>query len=239
MSTTLPLTDDEYDRLLSVIWNPRDRCLVILGCYTGFRISELLSLTIGDVFAHGQVLATVTVPYSRMKGKRRARSCTLSIAPQNAVATWLARLRSERPLHPDVPLFLSQRLTPSGAMRAMTRERAYQMLAGYCEEAKIPGCRGTHTLRKTFATTVYAAFDRDLRKTQLALGHASISSTAHYLSSCCDEVQETIQTITIGANEKGSTNDAAQIELFEEGIHRAQGDDAGSHSRVLQFRGRS
>lgn len=241
MGTTLPLTDEEYDRLLNVIRKPRDRCLVILGCYTGFRISELLSLRVGDVFAYGQVLRAVTVPQSRMKGKRRARSCALSLVPQNAIATWIAHIRKARPVHPSLPVFHSMR--PHDHAKQLTRERIYQMLTVYFEAAKIPGCRGTHSLRKTFATTFYAAVDRDLRKTQRALGHASISSTAHYLSTCIDEIQETIQGITIGANQGGSTNDEAQIELFGPQYLRegelSQGDHEGGNRGILQFPGRS
>ena len=38
---------------------PRDRCLLLLGVYTGFRVSELLSLTVGDVLTRGDQVASV------------------------------------------------------------------------------------------------------------------------------------------------------------------------------------
>jgi integrase len=34
----------------------RDKALFILGVKSGFRISELLSLTVGDVWQHGRVV---------------------------------------------------------------------------------------------------------------------------------------------------------------------------------------
>ena len=54
---------------------------------------------------------------------------------------------------------------------------------------------GTHSLRKTFADRVYDALDRDLVKTQRALGHRNINSTVHYLSFQEEEIDAAIAAI--------------------------------------------
>ncbi len=43
----------------------RDRALFLVGLYTGFRITELLSLRWHDFLRHGQVLASLTIAQQR------------------------------------------------------------------------------------------------------------------------------------------------------------------------------
>ena len=80
-----PLTDAEVAIVAQSFggtYATRDRALFVLGIKTGFRISELLSLTIGDVYQHGQVVARVTVKRAHMKRKVEGR--TLAAAPRGA-----------------------------------------------------------------------------------------------------------------------------------------------------------
>jgi integrase len=72
-----PLTDDEVDLVLQSFggrYALRDRALFLLGIYTGFRITELLSLRLADVAPHQQVVPRITVPRRHMKGKYASRS---------------------------------------------------------------------------------------------------------------------------------------------------------------------
>ena len=52
----------------------RDRALFLVGLYTGFRITELLSLRWRDCLRHGQVAAAVTVARRAMKNEQRGRT---------------------------------------------------------------------------------------------------------------------------------------------------------------------
>jgi integrase len=71
------LTADEVARVSQAFrgtYAERDRALFILGIKTGFRISELLSLRVGDVWQHGRFVDYVAVQRRYMKGKIQGRS---------------------------------------------------------------------------------------------------------------------------------------------------------------------
>lgn len=67
-----PLTDSEVNLVLSHTDNLMHRTLFILGIRTGFRISELLSLTTKDIDEN-----SITVRRCNMKGKHSNRSVVL------------------------------------------------------------------------------------------------------------------------------------------------------------------
>ena len=59
-----PLTDDEIVRLLDACtgrYRARDVALITIGIYTGFRISEILSLTVAGVWTGSEVVKEVHV----------------------------------------------------------------------------------------------------------------------------------------------------------------------------------
>jgi integrase len=65
------LTDDEVKRVRQSFhgrYAKRNEALVVLGVACGFRISELLSLRVGDVLQHGRIVDRVTVARRFMKG---------------------------------------------------------------------------------------------------------------------------------------------------------------------------
>jgi site-specific recombinase XerD len=71
-----PLTSKEVANVLktfSVTYAARDRALFILGLKSGFRISEMLSPKVQDVWKDGKVAEAVSVARKRMKGKVAAR----------------------------------------------------------------------------------------------------------------------------------------------------------------------
>jgi integrase len=67
-----PLTNDEITSVLrafSGTYAARDRALFVIGLKSGFRISEMLSLRVQDVWRGGKVVEAVSVAQKRMKGK--------------------------------------------------------------------------------------------------------------------------------------------------------------------------
>lgn len=80
MKGSRPLTDTEVELIagsFSGRYALRDRAIFILRVKTGLRISELFSLTIGDVVQHGQMVERVAVQRRRMKRKVEGRTVLL------------------------------------------------------------------------------------------------------------------------------------------------------------------
>jgi integrase len=151
----------------------RDRALFVLGLKTGFRISELLSLKVKDVWKDGQVVKVVSVPRKAMKGKHAARSLPLHEDARAAIRAWLEVMGTHRP---EAYLFEGQRKG-----KAIDRTQAYRILQAAYKANGLEGKLGSHAMRKTFAHGVYEKLGHDLVKTQKALGHKNINSTVSYL----------------------------------------------------------
>ena len=120
-----PLTSEEIARVLKTFsgaYAARDRALFILGLKSGFRISEMLSLKVSDVWKDGKVSEAVSVAQKRMKGKVAARRVPLNPEAARAIQDWLDVLGMHRP---DAPLFESQRKG-----KAIDRTQAYRILEG-------------------------------------------------------------------------------------------------------------
>lgn len=171
-----PLTYDEVAALLQELRSPRDRCLLVLGICTGFRISELLSLTWNDVIKYDEIVDRIHVQRKNMKGKMRSRSAPLRPEAKDA----LAHYRNQVTINPHERLFDYHRSRFDANLR-----RAASRL-------RLSGKISSHSMRKTFAQNVQEANGRNIYITQQALGHASIQSTVSYLSFDQGEVDAAI-----------------------------------------------
>ena len=175
----------------------RDRLLLVLGCGTGYRITELLSLTVGQVWDGETARTEVLVARRNMKGGAgvhcravRSRRVPLSARIQEMVAEYVATFPS--PTLPDAALFRTGR----SAEAAMNRSSAFRMLAQAARDCGIdPGRIATHTLRKTFVARAYRASGCDLIKTQRIVGHRSPLTTARYLETDQSELDELVRTL--------------------------------------------
>ena len=183
-----PLDNDEIGNVIKAFsgtYAARDRALFVLGIKSGFRISEMLSLEVSDVWRDGKVVEAVSVAGKQMKGKPAARRVPLNQEAARAIQEWLEIMGTHRP---EALLLESQRKG-----KAISRVQAYRILERAYDEAGLRGKLGTHAMRKTFAHRVYEVLEHDLVKTQRALGHKNINSTVSYLGFGADaEVNEAI-----------------------------------------------
>lgn len=189
-----PLTESEVEAVLAELSGPRrarDRALFLLGVRSGFRISEILSLRLGDVVQAGRVVERVRVMRRHMKGKREGRTVLLHPAARAALGAWVEELRSDGYMTTDSFVFQSRR----GPNQAIGRTQAWRLLKRAFDRAGLTGNLGTHSMRKTFADRIYERLDGDLVKTAQALAHRSISSTASYLSFRESEIDDAILSI--------------------------------------------
>jgi integrase len=186
-----PFTDHEIDAIAAALEKPRDRALFLLGVHSGFRISELLAIRLGDVVRGGRVVDVVAVAKRNTKGKRAGRSVPLHHRAKAAIEEWVAQLDPNGRRPADTFLFKSRQ----GGNRPITRQQFRAILDATYQEVGIvtaPGVLATHSLRKTFAARVFERSGRNLLLTQRALGHGTVASTASYLATAEQEVTDVI-----------------------------------------------
>jgi integrase len=180
----------------------RNTAMFLLGCNTGFRVSEILALTIGDVLEeNGSIKTHLTVSKRHMKGKKESRTVILNECGRRCLVPWLQELKKREVIHQDDPLFISIRgNVPIG------RIQVWKVLTKAFRACGLTGKMGTHAMRKTFANNVYKhllvrvaageAIDA-FRTTSKALGHADIKSTDQYLSFLTEDVDTTIKAVGV------------------------------------------
>ena len=177
MTGSRPLTDQEIELVLANLKSLRDQTMCLIGIRCGFRISEILSLRVENVMQFGKVANQITVNRANMKGKHSSRTVPLHPQAKKALEEYLLTFRSYD---------LKTRLFP------FSRQHAHRILKAATNAAQLSGKVSTHSLRKSFADRVHKALGENIFKTQQALGHKSVASTAHYLSFSQDEITEAI-----------------------------------------------
>lgn len=182
-----PLEDLEIKTVLSHLSRPRDKALFLLGIRSGFRISELLSLRMRDVWQNNHFVDRVSVARAHMKKKTEGRTVLLHPEAKDALERWIILLSGRHP-EPEGFIFRSR----EGGNSAMDRRSAWAVLKKAYASAGLTGKLGTHSMRKTFAKRIHEKLGRDLMKTQKALGHARVTSTVSYLSFAEEEIDEAI-----------------------------------------------
>ena len=156
MKGTRPLDNDEI-RLVSACFTGtfevRNRGLFMLGVSTGGRISELLSLTIGDVYQNGSAVTDLLYDRSIVKGGEVSRAVPVNTDGMRAIDELVRWHREQyRTLKASRPLFPSR--NGKGSQR-MTRRAAHNVLKDAFEAAGLNGHLATHSLRKSFAQRLY------------------------------------------------------------------------------------
>jgi integrase len=193
MAGTRALTTDEERQLLRTVRRlcPRDRALVTLQWFTGFRIREVLSLTVGSILREGEITDTIGIQPRFLKGNRGG-TRWVPVLPEMRRALryllWWLRLKYE--VSPSLPLFPSRQRNADGCVRSICRMQAYEIVTRAFTTAGIvnDGRLGTHVLRKTFARKVYENSGRDLLVLKAALHHSDVRTTERYLEVAEDEV---------------------------------------------------
>jgi integrase len=197
-----PLTDEEVhvmSRSFGGTFAQRNRALFIVGHRTGFRISELLSLTVADCLQHGKIVDHLTVQRCHMKGGKAGKTSSRTVAlhpeARAALSVWLEVLTKmlKGTLDPMTPVFCSRvRDKATGLRRHISREQARRILKEAFNSNELSGKLGTHAMRKTFCNRMYDKLNHDLVKTQRAMGHANVNSTVQYLSFREEEIDAAI-----------------------------------------------
>lgn len=168
------ITPDEVDRLLAEPLRAtdesrpealRDHAMLETLYSTGMRVSELVSLNLGDID-----LEQASVRCSGKAG--RSRLVPLRPTAVDALSRYLDDGRPSIAISEDGALFLNHRGS------RLTRQGFWLILKVYAERAQV-GDITPHTLRHSFATHALK-HGIGLRDVQHMLGHVSISTTQVY-----------------------------------------------------------
>ncbi|HNX69647.1 MAG TPA: site-specific tyrosine recombinase XerD [Candidatus Omnitrophota bacterium] len=164
------LTMQEMESILKMP-SPKDalgiRDLALLECLyaTGMRVSEIINLTVENVYLENNFIKC------RGKGDKE-RIVPLGSLAVTACRTYLDRVRSKLKTK-DNSFFLGRR------GKGLTRQYVWKMIKKYARLAGITKEITPHTFRHSFATHLLER-GADLRVVQELLGHSDISTTQIY-----------------------------------------------------------
>jgi integrase/recombinase XerD len=166
------LTEAEVEDLLaapdiSTAIGQRDRAMLEVLYATGLRVSELVSLQMGQVNLRQGVVRVIG------KGNKE-RLVPLGEEAVDWLEKFIRQGRVELLQGPPVAT-----LFPSRRGRMMTRQNFWYALRRYAVQAGITKTLSPHVLRHAFATHLLN-HGADLRVVQMLLGHSDISTTQIY-----------------------------------------------------------
>ena len=185
-----PLTIEEQKEIRASFYGrhaTRNKTLFLLGIHSGFRISELLSIRVKDVWNGSGPRESVQVRRSNMKAKKNGRTVPLNSVAKRAISEYMV----EYQLEADRPLFPSQ-VKPD---QPFNRQRAHAILSEVFSDCGLDGSTATHSLRKTFAWAVYKVTGGNIHAVKEMLGHANIATTVSYLGFSHEEAADIVDKI--------------------------------------------
>lgn len=144
----------------------RDRAMLELLYATGIRVSELISLDIGDLSLAAGIITC--------HGRDHDRAIPLYSAAIKALSEYTEFVRPQMIASPE-----EKALFVNVSGERMSRQGFWKLIKSYQTKAGIEKTITPHTLRHSFAAHLLEN-GADLRSIQEMLGHADISSTQIY-----------------------------------------------------------
>jgi site-specific recombinase XerD len=154
----------------------RNRVIVEFLLATGLRRSELANLKMIDVDLKSRSFVVIG------KGNKQRR-----VFFSHQVKESLSQYIQERPSSIYDTLFLTQTGQP------LTHWSIYLIVKKALRDLGLPG--STHTLRRTYATSLYKA-GMDIYKLQKLMGHTSIQTTTGYVQMCDEDLRDSYDEAT-------------------------------------------
>ena len=174
MAQAKTLTPAELDQVLDYIatrkFSLRNRVMLLTGFWSGMRVGEIASLSVGDVMnKDGTVKAEVRLTAEQTKG-RQPRTVFL---PQKLRDELQAYLDLRQPAIAEHPLFIT------AGRRRFTANVMTQHFYWLFQKAGISGA-SSHTMRRSFITNL-ASKGVGVRVLASLAGHRSIAVTQKYI----------------------------------------------------------
>jgi integrase len=207
MPACKPLYESEITQVIEILGRAsnsvRNQTLFLLGIYSGYRISEILSLKVKDV--KGNYLQVAGRNAETGRGTKTHEPRTVLVHP--AVKSLLGQLIQGK--GKDEYLFSSRETRPVYATEnrkntskiieqrasVISETQAYRILKKAFAEAGLDVGYATHSLRKTFALMSWEACNGNIMQVSKAIGHKSVTSTQHYLTSVLEDMDAHIEAM--------------------------------------------
>jgi integrase/recombinase XerD len=176
------LTEDEVEALLDApdtdeALGHRDRTMLEVLYATGLRVTELVSLRLGQVNLNQGVV--------RVTGKGgRERLIPLGEESLEWLQRFIAGPREEILVEKQTDFIF-----PTRRGDCMTRQAFWHIIKRYTQRAGIKQALSPHTLRHAFATHLLN-HGADLRVVQMLLGHSDLSTTQIYTHVARERLRE-------------------------------------------------
>ena len=188
MSQAKTLTPAEIQQLLAYIaqrsFAMRNRLMFLTGLWSGVRVGEIASLSVGDVRnADGSVKAEIRLTAQQTKG-RQPRTVYLPQKLRDALQEYVD-LRSTCPAYH--PLFIT------AGRKAFTANVMSQHFFWLFKRAGIAGA-SSHSMRRTFLTSL-ASKGISIRVLASLAGHRSVQVTMKYLDASDDMKRNAVEMI--------------------------------------------
>ena len=198
MKGTRPLDNDEIRQSVNGcftgMYEVRNRGLFMLGVSTGGRISELLSLTISDVYQNKKPVGDLLFKKSVVKGKENSRAVPVNRDGRQAIDDLIRwHIKTYGTTENNRPLFPSRN---GDGQKPLSRRNAHDVLKMAFMRAGLNGHIATHSLRKSFAQRLYEATG-DIFAVQEMLGHRNVSTTQKYLGVNYSSIKKAVEKMAI------------------------------------------
>lgn len=157
--------------------NIRDKVLFCLGINSGLRVSDILSLNVGDVRgkSHIELCEKKTGKIKKFPINRKLENILKNFTSGKS---------------DNEPLFLSVRSC------RLDRTQVYRILNDACAALGIDANIGTHTMRKTFGYHHYKQF-KDIAMLQMIFNHSSPKITLRYIGIEQDEIDKSYKAFEL------------------------------------------
>lgn len=188
MSQAKTLTPAEIEHMLAHIaqrsYALRNRVMLLTGLWSGMRVGEIASLSVGDVMnADRSIKAEVRLTAEQTKG-RQPRTVFLPQKLRDELAAYMALRTNAKPTH---PLFVT------AGRKAFSANVMAQHFHYLFKNAGMAGA-SSHSMRRTFLTSL-SSKGIGIRVLASLAGHKSLQVTLKYLDASDDMKRNAVELI--------------------------------------------
>lgn len=168
----------------------RDHLLFVLGINGGLRISDILKLKVKDVVNEKNKPRTFLGSGYVIREQKTHKSRRL-VFSKNVTKAIELFIKDHPGIDHEEYLFKSRE-----GNKAITRQRAYQIINEAARSVGIQDKIGTHTLRKTFGYHAYKS-GVDIAVIQQIFNHSAPSITLRYIGITQDDIDDVILNLNL------------------------------------------